>query len=150
LVEVQHALLPRGNPKMLTTGESIKVYRDVPIASGRVDKGDLARRLMRAAIDAISTWESRIPRAGSAGSVSTGSGDTGNKLPPPPPVAAPPPPPPAPGHFLETDDGPAVTVLVVGHKETRMQKVRHAVWNAMVRFALGPAPGIDVMHAIPN
>jgi len=143
IVEVQHALLPRGNPKTLTTGESIKVYRNEPIASGRVNKGELAWRIMRAAIDAIDTYEARLPKGGTVG-VSTGSGDTGNKLPPPPPVAAPPPPPPAPGRFVETDNGPAVTVMVVPNHQTRMQKVRHAVWVAVKRFALGPDPGFDV------
>lgn len=62
-VEVQHALLPRGNSKTLTTGDSIRVYRNVPIAANRLDKGDLAKRVLRAAVDAINTWESRIPTA---------------------------------------------------------------------------------------
>jgi len=160
LVEVQHALLPRGNSKLLTTGESIKVYRNVPIATNRIDKGDLARRVLRAAMDAVTTWESRIPRTG-AGAGSTPSdtgGDTGKKLPPPPPAPAPPPPPPAPpappppGHFIDSSasDASAVDVLVVRQHpvETRFQKFRHAVWNAVVRFALGPAPGSDVIIAL--
>ena len=158
LVEVQHALLPRGNSKLLTTGESIKVYRNVPIATNRIDKGDLARRVLRAAMDAVTTWESRIPRTGAGSTPNETGGDTGKKLPPPPPAPAPPPPPPAPpappapGHFIDSGafDAPAVDVLVVRQHpvETRFQKFRHAVWNAVVRFALGPAPGSDVIIAL--
>ncbi len=42
-VEVQHALLPRGNSKLLSPGESLRVYRNEPIAAAGIDKGNLAR-----------------------------------------------------------------------------------------------------------
>ncbi len=160
VVDVRHAMLP-GRTKTLTAGESYIVYRNVPIAASRFDKGDLARRSIRMVVDAISTWESRLPRAGTIG-VSTasptgtasskpGAGTTSTPSPAPPPPVAPPPPAPAaptaPG-FIDTPDGPAVTVLVVRKPETRWHKFAHAVWNRMVRFALGPEPGIDVLQVI--
>jgi len=153
LVEVQHALLPRGNIKMLTPSDGpLRVYRNVPIASSRIDKGDLARRVMRAAVDAISTWETRIPKAG--GVDPAGPGDSHGKLPPPPvaPVpTAPPPPPPPPGGFVDYG-GQNISVFVVHQpqKETRLHKVTRVVWTMMSRFLLGQQPGIDVMRAIQN
>ena len=91
-VDVRHAMLG-GNTKTLNTGESIRVYRDVPIAQGRINKGALAERVLRAMVDAVSTWESKIPRGsaggGGGGSESLpGSGSSGKvrpRLPPPPP-----------------------------------------------------------------
>src|SRR5258705_13224567 len=38
-VEVQHALLPRGNPKVLSPGETLRVYRNEPLEAGLIDKG---------------------------------------------------------------------------------------------------------------
>ena len=102
LVEVQHALLPRGNIKMLTPADGpLRVYRNVPIASSRIDKGDIAKRVMRAAVDAISTWETRLPRGG--GVAPAGPGDTHGKLPPPPVASVPAAPPPPPPHRLRPD-----------------------------------------------
>ena len=155
----------------------LKVYRNEPIASSRLDKGDLAKRLMRAAVDAISTWESRIPRSvgtggssGSGGSISVGNSG-GNKLPPPPPsaptapsapsaptagtsVPAPPPtappPPPIPGGFVESNSVPNLGVFVVhsDKPETKLHKVTRVVWTVMSRFLLGQQPGMDVIRAI--
>lgn len=152
LVEVQHALLPRGNSRLLTTGETMRVYRNVPIASSGVNKGEIARRVMRAALDAITTWESRIPRgAGSAGGGSAGVGDSGKKLPPPPvpTTTPPPPPPPPPGHFTDSgDDGVTVFVVRQPQPESRIHKITHAVWTVMSRFLLGPPPGLDVIREL--
>jgi hypothetical protein len=91
-VEVQHALLPRGNSKLLNPGESLRVYRNEPIAR-TVDKGNIARIVLRSIADAAATMATRMPSSGSAGSGSSsgGVGDT-QKVPPPPP---PPPPPPS-------------------------------------------------------
>src|SRR5512141_1880989 len=89
-VEVQHALLPRGNSKLLNPGESLRVYRDEPIAR-TFDKGNLARRILRSLSDAALTMATRMPSSGGAG----GAGDTTN-VPPPPPPPTPPPAPPAP------------------------------------------------------
>ena len=66
VVEVQHALLPGGSPRILNTGESLRVYRNEPIASGRIDKGEVFKRVARMAIDAFSTMESRVRVAGGA------------------------------------------------------------------------------------
>src|ERR1700687_618127 len=46
-VEVQHALLPRGNPKVLSPGETLRVYRNEPIAARGLDKGNFARIVLR-------------------------------------------------------------------------------------------------------
>jgi len=93
-VEVQHALLPRGNSKILNPGESLRVYRNEPIATGTIDKGNLARIILRSMANAAVTMATRMPSSGGGigGSGGGAVGDTG-KVPPPPP---PPPPPPAP------------------------------------------------------
>jgi hypothetical protein len=98
VVDVQHALLPRGNGKTLTTGESLRVYRSEPLEAHLINKGSLARQIMRSMVDAVTTVAMRMPRSGGGvggigGSAGTGGavGDT-TKTPPPPP---PPPPPPA-------------------------------------------------------
>jgi hypothetical protein len=98
LVEVQHALLPRGNPKMLSTGESLRVYRSEPLEAKVLDKGTLARQVLRSVMDAVTTIATRTPRSvGSIGGTPGGDvGDTGKKIPPPPPPPLPPPPPPLP------------------------------------------------------
>lgn len=99
-VEVRHALLPSGNAKVLTTGESLKVYRNEPIAKG-IDKGGIARQILRSMADAVVTVATRMPSSagggGVAGSAGGGaSGDTQKVPPPPPPPAPAPAPPPAP------------------------------------------------------
>ena len=91
-VEVQHALLPRGNSKLLNPGESLRVYRNEPIAARGIDKGNLARIILRSMANAAITMATRMPSSGGVGGGATtgGVGDT-QKVPPPPP-----PPPPAP------------------------------------------------------
>ena len=149
IVDVRHAMLG-GNTKTLTTGESLKVFRNEPIASSRFDRGVIAQRVLRAAIDAVSTWESRLPRTGSGGiDRSGGTGDTGHKLPPPPPPPPPPPVPTLPGHFTATSrDDDAVSVLVVHQQHGRLYRYSHAVYNALTTFVFGQAPGSDVIRAI--
>jgi len=92
-VEVDHALLPRGNPATLHTGESIRVYRSEPLAHSNIDKGAIARQVLRAVMDAITTMSNRGAHVGSTPGGPIGIGDTGKT--PPPPTAPPPPPPPA-------------------------------------------------------
>src|ERR1700687_5807023 len=46
-VEVQHELLPRGNSKLQNPCESLRVYGNEPIAAGGIDKGNLARIILR-------------------------------------------------------------------------------------------------------
>lgn len=165
LVEVQHALLPGSGGKLLSTGETLKVYRNVPIASSGIDKGDVFRRSVRMIADAMSTLEARMSRGGSisvgggttGSATSGGSGDSGgSKLPAPPPAPAPPPPvgapppAPAPPGFVNTPNGLAVRVLVVRRPETRFQKFRYAVWNTMLRMAFGPDPGAEIRRAVQN
>ncbi|MDP8988504.1 MAG: FecR domain-containing protein [Acidobacteriota bacterium] len=96
-VEVQHALLPRGNSKILNPGESLRVYRDEPIARN-FDKGNLARRILRSMSDAALTMSTRMPSSGGAGGAAGSSGGVGDttKVPPPPAPPTPPPAPPAP------------------------------------------------------
>jgi ferric-dicitrate binding protein FerR (iron transport regulator) len=95
-VAVQHALLPRGNPKVLNTGESITVYKNEPLEARMIDKGSVARYVLRALMDALGTSMSSgggsIPRApgGVPGGGGGTIGDTQRPDPPPPP----PPPPP--------------------------------------------------------
>src|SRR5271156_5532262 len=45
VVEVQHALLPGGSPRTVTAGDPpLHVYRNVPIASNHIDKGEMFKR----------------------------------------------------------------------------------------------------------
>jgi hypothetical protein len=97
LVEVRHALLPSDAPKVLSTGESIRVYRNEPIADRLIDKGTVARQVLRAVMDAVSTVAIHTRTGGLGGIPGTGGGqvgDTGKKIPPPPPPPPPGPPPP--------------------------------------------------------
>jgi len=113
-VAVQHALLPRGDPKILNPGEWIRVYKNQPLSAKVIDRGGVLRGAMRAAADAV--YEviyrtSRVPTSsgggnpgGGTGGVGDcgkpggckggGSGGGGNTTPAPPP----PPPPPPSGH----------------------------------------------------
>jgi hypothetical protein len=97
VVDVQHALLPRGNGKTLTTGESLKVYRNAPIEARLLNKGTVAQQVMRSLKDAMITMATRTPASGtgSVGTIGTGAGgavgDTGKTPAPPAPPPAPPP-----------------------------------------------------------
>lgn len=92
-VAVQHALLPRGNPRVVNAGESITVYRTQPLEAKTFDKGAVAQRVLRALVDALSTQVSNGRNGGgtSAPGGTTGGGSTGDTKRPDPP---PPPPPP--------------------------------------------------------
>lgn len=97
-VEVQHALLPRGEGKILNTGETLKVYRSEPLARN-MDKGTIVRQVLRSLSDLALTIASRTTSAGGLGGsggiggAGGGVGDTGKTPPPPPPPPAPPAPP---------------------------------------------------------
>jgi len=95
--------------KILHANESIVVYKNEPLGKSGIDKGELAQRIVRSAMDALSqaAINSRMstPTSGSmGGSVATppptGAGDhDGSSTPggaPPAPSAPPPPPPPSP------------------------------------------------------
>ncbi len=93
-VEVRHAL--KGDTKTVNAGESITVYRDQPLARNLIDKGTVARQVIKVVTDALYT----VVTNGRGGQISTGSGgggsgQTGPPKPPPPPT---PPPVPAPPH----------------------------------------------------
>jgi ferric-dicitrate binding protein FerR (iron transport regulator) len=96
VVEVQHALHPYGKAVALRQGESIRVWKNIPIARNGVDKPALFQRILRAVFDAASTYGSRRPSVGGVGGGTTGgaAGDIGKKLPPPADKLPPPPPPP--------------------------------------------------------
>ncbi len=124
LVEVQHALLPRGNPKVLSPGDPpLRVYKSQPLEASVIDKGTIWKQAMRMVMDAVTTYATRTPRVtgigggtsgGGGGGISVGDGKggvpapppTGPSLPPAPPATAPPtpssssttlpPPPPVP------------------------------------------------------
>jgi hypothetical protein len=106
MVEVQHALLPRGNPKVLSPGESLRVYKSQPLEASVIDKGTVWRQAVRMVMDAVTTYATRMPRVsgvgggasgGGGGPISTGDGKspvpapptTGPSLPPAPPTTAP-------------------------------------------------------------
>lgn len=90
IVEVRHALLPSNEARTLTAGESLKVYKNEPIADSG-NKGTVLRQVLRMATDLAVT----IGRPGGV-KVGVSTGPTapggGQKVPPPPP------PPPPPGH----------------------------------------------------
>jgi hypothetical protein len=90
--------------KILHANESIVVYKNEPLAKSRIDKGNLAKRVVQSAMDALTQQaiNSRMgaPAAGPAGTGGpappppSGSGDQDNSSAPPPPAPPPPPPPP--------------------------------------------------------
>jgi hypothetical protein len=97
-VAVQHALLPRGDPKIVNAGEWLRVYKNEPLAKSSLDKGSILRGTFRALSEALYT----IMAQGTHGSMGTGTHTPGigdrkaPTPPPPPPDTAPPPPPPPP------------------------------------------------------
>lgn len=90
LVEVQHALLPRGEGKLLKDGEELRVFKQQPLAHG-FDKGSVVQRVFHAVLDAVNTAiiQGRVP-SGRIPGVNTGP--LGDKAPPPAPSGPPPPP----------------------------------------------------------
>jgi len=100
LVEVQHAQHP-GTPKLLKAGEWLRVYRDAPLASIRIEHGTVLRTAFRALADALSTAVyrgQRIPGIGGGSSIPGGGASTpGGSLPGDTAPGTPAPPPPLPG-----------------------------------------------------
>jgi ferric-dicitrate binding protein FerR (iron transport regulator) len=112
-VGVSHRLLFNTEPRYLNGGESLWVYKNVPLAKSRVDKGQVLERAANALADVFYSIMLRTPRSGGGSTPAPGGpapapggggaplpGDTGGVPPPPPPPdaggAAPPPPPPPP------------------------------------------------------
>jgi hypothetical protein len=106
LVDVQHLLFPSGKAIRLGQGETVQVYKTVPLAQNRVDKGTAAGVVFRGAMQGvydILLGRQRGSTGGASSPTSTGGGSVGvgdqkapdpPPPPPPPPSAAPPPPPP--------------------------------------------------------
>lgn len=103
-VAVQHRLMPRdGDPRLISGGEEITVYRNSPLAaSRRVDRGQVMQFLAEAARQILLRAPVGIGGGPSGGGVPGGApgggtpplpGDTGATPPPPPPPSTPPPPP---------------------------------------------------------
>jgi len=91
-VVVQHKLLPTSNAATLHTGESIRVYKNVPIASNQLDKATIFRYALSMLRDAALTMTShggKITLPGSSDTCKPGTPGCGGTAPPPPP---PPPP----------------------------------------------------------
>ncbi|BDC52926.1 hypothetical protein F183_A52410 [Bryobacterales bacterium F-183] len=103
-VAVEHALLARSTQKILRDGESLKVYKNMPLAAKSIDKGNIVKYGMRAVMDAINTVILRPGRVGGIPGATGGGGtvglpgDSGGAAPPPPPPPPPPPVAPPPGN----------------------------------------------------
>ena len=95
VVEVQHALLPSGQRRLVAAGESLRVHREEPIARGRWNTGDYFKAALRIAIDAA-VVASRPGGAPGIGTIGRPPGTVGDTKPPAPPPTTPPPPPVAP------------------------------------------------------
>ena len=65
-VDVRHLLRP-GDPKVLTAGEWIRVYKNNPLARKDVDKGAILQRFSRAVAEAIYQAALNTAKAGSVG-----------------------------------------------------------------------------------
>jgi hypothetical protein len=87
-VEVRHALKP-GSAKIVNEGETLRVYRDQPLAQSIIDKNDLLRRILHGLGDAA--YRVAISPPGHGGlSVPVGNPGQGETPPPKPPTQAPP------------------------------------------------------------
>ncbi len=104
-VVVGHKLLPSSHEATVHTGESIKVYKNIPIASSGLDKGTFFKYALQFLRDAALTMGGgRSPKLGIPGGGGGGLGNgckagvagCGGSAPPPPPTNLPPPPPPPP------------------------------------------------------
>ena len=98
-VAVRHRLIAHEEPKILNSGEHVRVYKDAPLAKGKLDKSGVIERAAHALADAMWTIVLRnsgptgLPRPPVGGPGPTLPGDTASPLPPPPPPPGLPPPP---------------------------------------------------------
>jgi len=97
VVDVMHALKP-GVVRHVTAGESLRIYKNEPIAQSFIDKGEVTRRIMHGLADAlyevmISPHGIHLPGSGTGPGCGALCSSQGGHLPPPPP----PPPPGVPG-----------------------------------------------------
>ena len=91
-VDVRHAL--KGDSRIVNAGESITVYRDQPLARNLIDKGTVARQVLKRVSDALYTAVTNGRGVKGVTGVSTLPGQTAPTPPPPAPLPPPPPPPP--------------------------------------------------------
>jgi hypothetical protein len=99
-VGVQHLLKP-GPERILNEGESLRVYRDQPLAAAPVDKNGVIRALLQRAEQALYEIVYRTPLPGTGGIGPAGGcpvASSCDKKNPTPPPNVPPPPAPAPPH----------------------------------------------------
>lgn len=101
-VGVRHRQMPGGTERLLNGGDEITVYKNVPLAKVRIDKGNIAQRGANALAEVFYTIVMRSPRGGGSTPLPGGGGpgggaplpgDTGAEPPPPPPPDSAPPPP---------------------------------------------------------
>jgi len=101
IVDVRHNLLY--GEQTLTDGQSIRVYRNEPLAAAGLDKANLAKRFGKVLMDAMATLANRNVKigGGSGGGVGSGCGKPGSPgcggAPAPPSSGPGTPPPPATG-----------------------------------------------------
>jgi ferric-dicitrate binding protein FerR (iron transport regulator) len=91
-VGVQHLLKP-GPERILNPGESIRVYRNQPLAAAQVDRSPLIRGVLRAAEQALYqvVYRTGLPGGGSVPGCTTGSGPSSDHKTPTTPPTTPPP-----------------------------------------------------------
>jgi hypothetical protein len=93
LVEVQHALLPRGDGKLLSDGMELRVFKQLPLEGRIFDRGAAIQRAFHAVVDAVNTAIIQVRVPGKVPGLGTGgAGGVGDKGAPPPPPPPPPPP----------------------------------------------------------
>jgi len=89
-VAVRH-LLMGGQPKVLNSGEWLRVYRNYPLAKKRLERDSVVRTALRVLTDTLETIVYRTGRGGPA--TVPGAGGPGVGMPTDQPAPAPPPPP---------------------------------------------------------
>ena len=103
-VAVEHRLMPRSSdPKLVSAGETLIVYRNIPLANARsIDKVKLMRAMGDVLWQVLYRWPRGVPgetggttapppTPGGGGTGPTIPGDTGSTPPPPPPPSPSPP-----------------------------------------------------------
>lgn len=95
LVAVEHAILPSKEPKLVSEGEYIRVYRDQPLAKSGPNRDAVVRQALNAAAEALYRIILRSPTTPGGGGTAPlpggggPVGDTETTAPPPAPPPAP-------------------------------------------------------------
>lgn len=95
-VAVQHALLPNKEPRILSDGEYLRIYKDQPLAQSSPRRDAAIRHGLNAAAEALYRiiYRSPTPGAGGGRLPTPAGGGTGTPVPGDTEGSAPPPPPP--------------------------------------------------------